>query len=489
MSLRDLIRRFPPAAIFLTVTAFIYLAFSTSFVFAVPSEPYRTRDYFAMQADAFLHGHTWLNVPRPFWDMSFYHARTYLYWEPVNALPQLLARLATGHYVYNGYFKFLWCLLGVCIFWRILRYIDQRYLHRPSNLLGIAFALCLAFGTPLLVLVAEPASPYVESISLSFALQMASCLLALVIVQSDCRRWRYLFGLCLSLGIGARLTNVLHAFACFCTVGLLVPSPRLRNAFQKLRVPAAIIAATIAAILIYNQIRFDSPLETGQDYQMLRDKTYKEMMKAPFVSPRWFTFNAYLYLAHPPHFRSFPFKVEERAVVDVPPRIQSIFMAGLPFKSEVNSVFLMMPLLLLVVLLPFARPTPNTVSLALGFTLMFLIQLALLLCYAWAFLRFMNEFIPAWLVVAYIGTRLFMERHPKSVPVVWAFVAAACVYSTGIYWFLAYPNAVKDRHALLAKGLTHISWIPWSELLLLLLGLAATAEIYGAIARRQDNTG
>jgi tetratricopeptide (TPR) repeat protein len=140
-----------------------------------------------------------------------------------------------------------------------------------------------------------------------------SCAYALVMVAlaaiwnalhdpSHRRRWLVVASVAYGLAVGAR-PNLLFGAAI-----LLVPVTQewreKRKVFGSLLASAGPIMLITLGLILYNILRFGSPLEFGQHYQLGASR----LDTMQFFSPRYFWFNFRLYLLEPAHWSGrFPF--------------------------------------------------------------------------------------------------------------------------------------------------------------------------------------
>ena len=240
----------------------------------------------------------------PLWDLSYYHGKLYLYFGVTPALVLFWPYAAlTGHYLWHKDAVVIFCATGFLASVGLLCLVWRRYFPEVGLVVVAAgtLALGLAGFTPIILPRAEV---YEVAISCGYALTM----LALVALWGACHRpqqrgrWLAAASLAYGLAIGARPT------ALFGAVILLVP---VAHAWREgRRIWVSVLAATgpIACIglglMLYNTLRFDSPLEFGMRYAL----TSIRMTAQHFWSPHYFGYNSWVYFLGPAHWSDrFPF--------------------------------------------------------------------------------------------------------------------------------------------------------------------------------------
>lgn len=220
-------------------------------------------------------------------DQSYYKGRLYLYFGVTPALILFWPFVAlTGHYLPTRLAVTIFCAVGVTVSLSLLRALWRRYFAEVS--VGVvamcALALGLATGVPVLL---PQSDVYQVPVSCGYMLTM----LALVAIwcalhQPECRcRWLTAASVAYGLAVGAR-PNLL-----FGAVILLVPVVMTWR--ERRQVWAVMIAATGPIALIglglmyYNYLRFDSPFEFGQHYELGANRS----VTTQFFNLRYLWFN------------------------------------------------------------------------------------------------------------------------------------------------------------------------------------------------------
>jgi hypothetical protein len=294
-------------------------------------------DYYNLLSDGFLAGHLHLLVapdpnllalPNPFdpvanqglriHDMSLYHDQYYLYWGPTPALLLYIPfRLLPLGDLPETLAVFIFAFGGFCFSIACLRALAQRFVpDAPRWMLGAA-AVALAFGNALPFTLRRVA---VYEVAITAGLCFSFIALYLVITGlRDGVRLGRLAGasLLIGLAVGARPPMVVWAFGLVVLAAVLyrrTPDRRLR--MQTVAVLLGPVVAVGFLLLLYNTLRFGSPMEFGQKYQLAGyDPATREGNKLAYVPPgMWYYLLSrphltlgfpYIHLAPPP--ASYPF--------------------------------------------------------------------------------------------------------------------------------------------------------------------------------------
>ena len=375
---------------------------------ADPYDPVANADYLLVD------GH-------PLWDLSYYRGKLYLYYGVPPALVLFWPYAAlTGHYLGHKDAVVVFCAIGflasvglLCLVWR--RYFPE---IGPVVVAAGTLALGLAVFTPIILPRAEV---YEVAISCGYALTM----LALLALWEACHRplergrWLAAASLVYGLAIGAR-PNLL-----FGAVILLLPvapawregSPRGAGSgfpfhvsrFTSHRIWVLLLAATGPitcvglGLMLYNALRFDSPLEFGQPYML----SSVRLVTQHLWSHRFFGFNSWVYFLAPARWSAhFPF-VRDITLPPLPP--------GYGSNEHPFGVLTSIPLVWLSLAAPLAwRGRPENVGRLLrGFlaavALLIATRALVLGLFFNANLRYEVDFCPALVLLAAVGI-LGLER-------------------------------------------------------------------------------
>ncbi len=336
-------------------------------------------------------------------DLSYYKGRLYLYFGVTPALIFLWPFVAlTGHYLFSGQTSAIFCAVGFLAGAGVLRALWRRYFPEVSVWVVAACALAfgLATGVPMLLGRCEA---YEVAISCGYMLTMLTLWAiwrALHEPERQCR-WLSVASLAYGLAVGARSSLLFGA------VILLVPVAQARH--ERRRVWTLLIAAigpiTLIGVglMLYNAMRFDSPFEFGQHYQLAAVRPIARQ----FFRLRYLWFNFCIYFLEPAHWSAhFPFVHE----ISVPP-----FPRGYARVETAFGVLTNIPLVWLAFAVPLAwwsRSGQEALTLrrfVTGVALLFGTCVLTLLFYESAIIRYEVDFLPPLLILAVIGI-LGLER-------------------------------------------------------------------------------
>ncbi|MBN1477785.1 hypothetical protein JXA47_13615, partial [Candidatus Sumerlaeota bacterium] len=387
----------------------VYLGLATGLTWNLDPEPVRSRDYFPLQAGAFLSGQLHLDLApdEAKLDMTIHDGRVYLHWGPSNALLPLLVRIATGGMLSACLWAPLYAFAGLMFHLALYERIARR--HFPGSPLWVPtlFLATLALGSPLVYVAAWSLSPHTQSIALSFAAQSAVLFSFVCLAETGRRSVAVGLALALALALTTRLTVVFLLPGLLVGGALLIPPPRSREVIRRAWIPSLGAALAVVGLMVYNHARFGSVTETG-----MREATGLPRQRAYLyengleVSPRWIPLNAWLYLVRPPDFSGGWPRAGWSDELDVPDTMRDLFVDDEAHTIDAHSALIMTPALLLALLAAFVRGPSAARRLALTFALAALGVIAFLLCYAFTARRFTVDFLPVWLLVAFIGTQL-----------------------------------------------------------------------------------
>ena len=375
---------------------------------ADPYDPVANADYLLVD------GH-------PLWDLSYYRGKLYLYYGVPPALVLFWPYAAlTGHYLGHKDAVVVFCAIGflasvglLCLVWR--RYFPE---IGPVVVAAGTLALGLAVFTPIILPRAEV---YEVAISCGYALTM----LALLALWEACHRplergrWLAAASLVYGLAIGARPNLLFGAVILLLPVALAWREGSPRGAgpgftfhvsrFTSHRIWVLLLAATGPitcvglGLMLYNTLRFDSPLEFGQPYML----SSVRLVTQHLWSHRFFGFNSWVYFLAPARWSAhFPF-VYDITLPPLPP--------GYGSNEHPFGVLTSIPLVWLSLAAPLAwRGRPENVGRLLrGFlaavALLIATRALVLGLFFNANLRYEVDFCPALVLLAAVGI-LGLER-------------------------------------------------------------------------------
>ena len=253
-------------------------------------------------------------------DMTYYKGRLYLYFGVAPALLLFWPWAAlTGHYLFHHHAVAIFCAVGFLAGAALLRAVWRRYFPEVSAAVMAAgiLALGLATGVPILL---QRAEFWEVAVSCGWALGMVAlgAIWRAVIEPAHRVWWVAAASLALGFAVGARPFLLLGAPI------LLVPAVIAWNetaATGRRRLPWAAVAAAVLplalcglGLMVYNELRFNSPFEFGQRYQLAGDR----QDNIQHFSLRFLWFNFCVYFLEPVRLtRAFPF-VSDIATPAVP---------------------------------------------------------------------------------------------------------------------------------------------------------------------------
>ena len=423
--------------------------------------------YYSMLADALLDGRLSIDYTPDevhLIDMVPFEGRYYLQWGPVPALFHLAAKLGGGELT-DRVACILAGWLASLAFLRISCVIRERYFQQLPVWVCRAFFLAFAFGSPT-TFVSLRGTIYHESIGVAAMFVVLGFLVLLK--HTACPSWRnaLLCGTMFALALGTRVTSVFYAGALF--LGLLVLErywqPGLKTSVMRL---TAFVAPVVLACLMHlanNQARFGSPWEYGLRY--MGDPLQRE---AGF-DVRRMPMNFLHYVLAPIQFQAeLPWIINDGWA----PGTRA---PGVTHRTEgMASMLLVTPFLLFGFWIfrlwrgggSYPRELAVFGAIAAGSgTLSFL----LLLSFSDTSRRYMQDFVPAMLIVAFIGAGLWHSRKTNVSRWRWP-AAAVLVFSRVLHIHLSFtqpfftpppdPSAMKAFAKLgpLARGM-----FDWPEL-------------------------
>jgi hypothetical protein len=272
----------------LVVTAAFYVWTATSSANPIEFGGGKT-DYYNLQSDAFLHGQLSLlvqpakellalpdpydpaaNAPYRLHDLSLYHGHYYLPWGPTPALTLFIPFRALGlGDMPENLAVVLFSLGGLVFSVLLLRFLLRRFLPQTPAWLEVVAVVALALSNVAPFILRRPAV-YEVAISAGFCFVFAGLyLLATGTLAERPNLWRLGLGsLCLGLAGGCRPHLLLVGGAvALCWWWLAWRKDRA----TRLRLAAVLgvpLLVCVAALLVYNAVRFHSPTEFGQTYQL-----------------------------------------------------------------------------------------------------------------------------------------------------------------------------------------------------------------------------
>jgi hypothetical protein len=305
----------------------LLIAIEATYVFIISAGTWSTwptwNTNYDLLAEGFRAGHLYIPVPPPaellskpnpfdwgnsylwFLDASLYKGHYYLYWGPFPALVLLAVKIVfrmkatvgDQYVIFLAYTLFL--VTGALLITRMAR---RLFPYRPRGMVLVAI-VAFAYAMPTPYMVATPGI-YEAAIAAAQALLLLGLVFAFDVVwaasESRPSRWRLLAaGAAWGAAIATRVSAVLPVGVFVLLTAALAstaiePSAR-RQRWRRFLASAAWtggpVALTLAALCVYNKLRFDSWTEVGVKYQL---NTF------PFITGKAFVpLNIFSYLFRP----------------------------------------------------------------------------------------------------------------------------------------------------------------------------------------------
>jgi tetratricopeptide (TPR) repeat protein len=343
-------------------------------------------------------------------DLSYYKGRLYLYFGVTPALILLGPFVAlTGRYLLSGEATAIFCALGFLAGAGVLRALWRRYFPEVSVWVVATGTLALGLGTGVPVMLPR-SGVYEVAVSCGYMLTMLSLGAIWCALHQPGRRcwWVAAASTAYGLALGARPSLLFGA------VILLVPVIQARHErrpiWSSLGVAVGPILLIGSGLLLYNSLRFDSPFEFGQHYQLAAVR--QDMLQHFSLGYLWFNFCVYFLEPMRWHGR-FPFVSE---LILVPTQTGQ----GLP--ENPFGILMNIPVVWLALGVPLAlrgRSTDAKFTLRgflMAVLLLFGTATATLGLYYFASIRFEPEILPPLVLLAAVGI-LALDRALADRPV------------------------------------------------------------------------
>jgi hypothetical protein len=414
-------------------------------------------DYYNLLSDGFLGGHLHLLVqptqellalPNPYdpaangpykiHDLSLYHDQYYLYWGPTPALLLFMPfRLLPLGDLPETLATFIFAFTGFCFSIASLRLLARRFVpDAPRWMLGAA-AVALAAGNALPFTLRRVAV-YEVAITAGFCLSFIALYLVITGLQNGVRPRRLILAsLLVGLAVGARPTMIVWGLGLLVIAVVLARRTPVRR--ERLRIAGMLLGPMAVAgilLMVYNQLRFGSPAEFGQKYQLAGyDPATKHGNKLAYVPP-----GLWYYLLARPHLTlGFPF------FHLAPPPLSYPFDPPAEYDGlePVGGMLTTVPFIALALAVPFAlRGMARRVTLCLlgvGLLILLVISFAL-----WgATMRYEVDFASVLVIAAALGWMAWAVRARGltrravaiggAVLIAWGTVAGAAFGIVGYY--------------------------------------------------------
>jgi tetratricopeptide (TPR) repeat protein len=343
------------------------------------------------------------SVPYRLSDLSYYKSKLYLYWGITPAIMLFWPYVVlTGHYLADRQAVTIFCAIGILAGLGLLRALWRRYFAEVSVGVVVACALGLGLATGVPVLLPR-SDVYAVAIICGYMLTMLALGAIWRALHETERkgRWLVVASVAYGLAVGARPSLLFG--------GVILLVPVIQTWREQRSIGMLLLAATGPILLIglglmlYNDLRFDSPFELGQHYQLGGQR----QLTWPFFSGRYLWFNFRVYFLEPAHWRTpFPYVHE----ITVPPLPTGQINVQEPFGVLTN-----VPLIWLALAAPLAWRSRS--GMAVSPLRWFLVTVALLFGtsalalepYCSTAFRYEVDFLPALTLLAVVGI-LGLER-------------------------------------------------------------------------------
>jgi tetratricopeptide (TPR) repeat protein len=331
-------------------------------------------------------------------DLSFYRGKFYLYFGVTPALLLFWPWAAlTGRYLPHWAAAAIFCSIGFLAGAGLLRALGRRYFPELSAWAAAAGALALGLAASAPILL-QRAEVYEVSISCSYALTMLALGAIWLALHRPAAQGRWLAAASLAFGlaVGARPPVLFSAVILLLPVAAAWPAAGQWPARLRLLLAAAgpllLCGLGLAA---YNYLRFGSPREFGQNYQL----SGTQQDTAQHFSLRYLWFDFRIYFLEPMRWHAaFPF-VRNIVPPPLPPGEGIVEVPFSPFGILTN-----IPLVWLALAAPWAaadhRPLRWFLSAA---ALLFLIPATVICLFFGTCSRYELEFLPALVLLAVAG--------------------------------------------------------------------------------------
>jgi hypothetical protein len=272
-------------------------------------------DYYNLQADAFLHGRLWVDVPigrelltakNPYAvttrsnaqglpDGSFYKGRYYLSWGPAPAVTTFLPPRLVGLRIQENLAITLYCLFGAVFAAMTLTLLVRRLVPGTPRAVIWTGNATMALATSMPFSLRTP-TVYQVAITAAFFFMMAGLFVLvreLLREQSPRRTHLAAAATLFGLAVLSRPTMI------FVVLGVVVLAWLLRPAARRTTVPLLLAIPVIAGaiFMIYNMARFSGPLDFGNKWQTsIRDARHLPYNDIANLPPA-----LYAYLVAPLH--------------------------------------------------------------------------------------------------------------------------------------------------------------------------------------------
>lgn len=419
--------RYVGLSVLFVVLTILFWAWSTGFTFT--SSEVRGYPTHAMLAESFATGR--LDIEEcTAEDMATINGKHYVYWGPVPALVRLPVRLLLGTSIPSGVMIALYCA-GVCVFFILL--LTEIAAASESRLKGsalIVMSVAFVFSGTLWFMTVVP-SVHHETICAEVFFLVVALYYSIKVLRNGFAvspLQALVIGTSVALAFGTRLIAVVTAAFVIAVILLGIHFGRSRSGIfirwissVLLTIPSPIVGCLL---MWYNYARFGSVTEVGHKYCKSFYTEYA--LKGHAFRYEHIPFNVWDYFFRIPEARpGFPF-------IDIRVYIWDVFSRADPtfhlihFNELVVSIFWIMPITVFALIplsdrLSAARPFDVS---AYRFTAgVFVAQTVTLLLFMGSAARYVFDFLPFLMTMAYIGViSLRWDERVVLVPVVFTAV-------------------------------------------------------------------
>ena len=367
---------------------------------ALLPDPYDPRANAPFQGQAY--------EPGRYHDLSYYHGRFYLYFSVVPAVVLFLPfHVLTGAYVSHQEACFIFCCIGFLAAAALVDSIRRHHFPSAGPVAAALCTLCVGLASLIPVVLQRP-DVWEVPITCAYACWMCALLLLWSYLQGPARSWPKALGAALAVGlaIGCRPNSFLGGALLLWPLARLLRErpPGRAVVFSALLLPPAVIGA---ALLAYNQARFGSVIDFGQNYQIAGDVERIRHFRLSFV---WYNFRLY-FLEYPGWQSAFPFVRDLRP----PPYPDGYVVVETPV-----AILTELPFILCAAVIPFwlrrGQGGQHQPLVAIFGAMLVLIVAGVgsLSLYFAAAVRYQMEFVPLLAVMAAIGFLALVTSGPRA---------------------------------------------------------------------------
>jgi hypothetical protein len=412
-------------------------------------------------------------------DFAYYHGKLFLTWGPAPVLVLLVPLHLLGLAPTASVTVSIFAIVGLGFALAALRLV-LRQIGEVSLWMCALAALTLALASAVPYALRRPAV-YEEEICGGYCFAMAGVWLALsALAERRASLPRLaLMSLCIGLATGSRPTLV------FMAVLLVLVYLALRDLRPRRGLLVALTAplgACILLLLVYNQLRFGSPLNNGAKYQLGLNQYLAHYGDLSFITP-----GAWFYGVGPPRIASvFPFVILAPPPISYPGTLSGLYASSL---EQTGGLLPMAPIVAFAAALPWIwRRRAMTLG-RLSVPLLALVgsALACALFLSYEFFatteRYEVDFttllllgaLAAWLALTHHvrGWRRWLIGGAGGVLATWSCLAGLAISFTGYY------NLLAKKHPGIWRGLQEAT-SPVSTAIAAVEGHALLAEVSAA---------